>query len=62
MAILLSMWWDNILGNTPHFSFLLQGGEGETNQARWISKCNLVLFNAILLNANRVEGYVAWAL
>jgi hypothetical protein len=50
----LSKWWNEILGNPPHFSFLLQGGEGETNQARWISKCNLVLFNAILLNANSV--------
>jgi hypothetical protein len=54
--------WNKILGNPPHFSFLLQGGEGETNEARWISKCNPVLFNAILSNANSVEGYVAWTL
>jgi hypothetical protein len=55
-------WLNKILGNPPHFSFLLQGGEGEANQARWISKRNLVLFNAILLNANSAEGYVAWTL
>jgi hypothetical protein len=35
-----------------------------TNQERWISKCNLVLqvLNAILINANSVEGYVVWIL
>jgi hypothetical protein len=56
-------WWRKILGKTSHFRFILQGGGGEkTNQERWISKCNLVLLNAILINANSVEGYVAWIL